>query len=154
EYRYDARATDPDGDPLVWDLESGPTGMSVDPLSGAVRWSPTVAQLGDAAVRLRVSDGQGGTAEQSFTVSVRGANRPPQVISTPPTTAAAGTPYAYPVRATDPDGDRLMFSVFGPPSMTIDPSNGLLRWAPSAGDVAIYEITVAVSDGQATAFQT
>jgi len=127
--------------------------MSIDPATGAVRWTPSTSQLGPQTVVLSVVDAQGGTATQSFSINVRALNTPPNIVSTPPTQAFAGSAYLYAVRATDPDGDSLTFSLFGPPSMVIDPGTGLIQWTPATADVAIHEITVRVSDGQATATQ-
>jgi hypothetical protein len=37
-YRYLARANDPDGDPIVFTLKSGPKGMVIDKDKGLIRW--------------------------------------------------------------------------------------------------------------------
>jgi hypothetical protein len=55
--RLPGAATDPDGDTLTFSLVAGPSGMTVDPGSGLLRWSPTAAQVGAQTVTLRVSDG-------------------------------------------------------------------------------------------------
>jgi Putative Ig domain/Nidogen-like len=54
-------------EPFTWSLVSGPDGMSVDPATGAVSWTP--AEAGDYPVDLRVSDANG-SADQNFVVSV------------------------------------------------------------------------------------
>lgn len=71
-YGYVAIATDPgSADVLTWTLLSGPTGMSIDALSGAITWTPTYADsLAPVSVSIRVDDGDGGAAEQDFTVTV------------------------------------------------------------------------------------
>src|SRR5262249_42781736 len=154
DYQYDTRADDPDSDSVVWNLVNAPDGMSVDPNSGAVRWTPTAAHVGTHSVTVRAADGQGGTATQSFTVTVLGVNRPPQIVSAPSTTATVGSSFVYPVRTSDPDGDAITFSVAGPSGMTIDPATGLIRWIPTPAAVAIHEITIVVSDGLVTTAQT
>ena len=45
-YGYSASATDPDGDPVTFALDTGPTGVSIDGATGAVAWSPTPADIG------------------------------------------------------------------------------------------------------------
>ncbi|MBL4846031.1 MAG: hypothetical protein JKY65_10935 [Planctomycetes bacterium] len=57
-YLYMPLASDPDGDPLAFRLGQGPAGLSVDPLSGAVRWTPSVGQAGAHDVALELDDGQ------------------------------------------------------------------------------------------------
>jgi hypothetical protein len=62
--------------------------MSIDAVRGTIRWTPTADQLGSQSVVVRVLDGQGGFATQSYTVAVRALNLPPGITSTPPTTAS------------------------------------------------------------------
>ncbi len=102
-YRYDAKAVDPEGDALVWVLDAAPAGMSIDPSLGTIRWTPTLDQVGERDVVVRVADTQGGSASQSFTITVRAVNVPPAITSTPPTRAAAGQAYRYAVHASDLD---------------------------------------------------
>ena len=67
-YGYDAAATDPDGDALTFRLLAGPAGMTVDPPSGLVQWTPTADQAGTQSVLLTVEDGRGGSDTQTFTL--------------------------------------------------------------------------------------
>jgi hypothetical protein len=47
-YLYDADAIDPDQDPLIYRLILGPEGMTIDPATGVVAWTPPpVFALGD-----------------------------------------------------------------------------------------------------------
>ena len=45
-YNYNVVAVDPDNDPITYNLITGPTGMSIDPTSGVLVWSPTAPQVG------------------------------------------------------------------------------------------------------------
>ncbi|MFC3217345.1 putative Ig domain-containing protein [Comamonas sp. JC664] len=45
-YAYTARATDPDGDAISYTLVSAPAGMAIHATSGAISWTPTLAQGG------------------------------------------------------------------------------------------------------------
>src|SRR5262249_51825578 len=69
-YRYNVTVTDPDGDPLQFDLPVKPDGMAVDPETGVIVWTPTDRQTGLDRVILRVQDGKGGSVLQSFLVTV------------------------------------------------------------------------------------
>src|SRR5262249_3734637 len=40
-YAYDATATDPENDPLMWSLDTAPAGLSINPQLGTIRWTPT-----------------------------------------------------------------------------------------------------------------
>src|SRR5262249_40414073 len=67
-YAYAASAADPEGDALTFALTTGPAGMTIDPNTGLIRWTPAENQTGPNEVAVRVSDGQGGTATQTYTV--------------------------------------------------------------------------------------
>ncbi|MBI3467961.1 MAG: tandem-95 repeat protein [Planctomycetes bacterium] len=50
EYAYDVDALDPDFDPIEYAVLDGPEGMTIDPATGLITWTPTVADLNaDAA---------------------------------------------------------------------------------------------------------
>ncbi|MHB8956341.1 MAG: putative Ig domain-containing protein [Pirellulaceae bacterium] len=108
-----------------------PAGMTVDPQTGRIQWTPGGEQVGTHHVVLEVSDGRGGAAYQDYTVSVQPAstNHRPLIVSGPVTRAVVGQPYAYHVSALDPDGDPIEYRLTsGPPDMTIDSGSGLIRW--------------------------
>ncbi|HYR16508.1 MAG TPA: Ig-like domain-containing protein, partial [Mycobacterium sp.] len=73
-YRYDVRATDPDaGDTLTFLLMIAPAGMTIDPTTGVIQWTPADGQGGPQAVTVRVQDQGGLFATQSFAVQVSSA---------------------------------------------------------------------------------
>jgi len=77
EFSYRPQASDPDGDPLRYELISGPLGMSVDS-QGRLLWRlPAEGRQGDYAVRLRAVDPNGGEAVQEFTLRLE-ALKPPK----------------------------------------------------------------------------
>ena len=103
-----------------YSLVAAPDGMTIDPDSGAVRWTPVAAQLGDHPVGLEVVDSGGLSATQSFVVSVSGLNQPPLVTSVPDTKAQGGNHiYQYRVEAADPEGDWLRFSLEAQPAFCL-----------------------------------
>lgn len=69
-YAYDANAIDPENNVLTFSLDTAPAGMSINSVSGMITWTPTAAQVGKNRVVVKVLDGQGGSASESFTVSV------------------------------------------------------------------------------------
>src|SRR5205085_6747257 len=85
DYFYEVEAIDPDGDPLNYSLRVAPLGMGMDPVTGLIRWSPTIDQIGNHNVTVQVSDGHGGLATQSYVVTVLPdpANHPPIIITQP-----------------------------------------------------------------------
>lgn len=62
-----------------------------------------------------------------------------------------GKVYSYQVSATDPDGDKLSFSIEeGPEGMKIDPASGLITWEVKPDKGSSHEVKVAVKDGSGT----
>jgi PKD repeat protein len=115
-------------------------------------YGPAVSHIfrsaGQYIVVLTVTDAAGNTDEDSLAVTVRNVNRPPTIISSPPSTAVQGETYFYLFQASDPDGDMLRFSLAeGPPEMTVDPSLGLVVWTPGANEVGAWKVVLSVTDG-------
>jgi RHS repeat-associated protein len=166
-YTYDANAVDPDNDTLSFSLTTKPTGMSIDPVSGVITWQPTTTQVGVQNVVIQVDDGQGGTAQQAFTVCVflasdrqppatvdlaitpKANNTDPHFTSTPSTAAQVGVQLQYVPAASDPDaGDTLTFDApLGPPGSTVDSATGKLLWTPEPEDVGTVNVVLRVRDG-------
>ncbi len=156
-YQYTATATDADGDTLTYALVDGPAGLSINGSSGVVTWTPTAAELGAQTVTISVSDGNGGSAQQSFVVQVLPqAGDIAPVIDDNPTdfTIQMGAPFLHQVHAIDAQGHPLTYSFAAPQSgsaadapagMTIDPNTGLVNWTPTSAGTATF--TVQVADG-------
>lgn len=75
-YLYQVLAADGNGDRLTYSLVVFPSGMRIDFLGGAIRWTPEPNQTGDFPVMVSVSDGAS-RASQGFTVSVTAGTPPP-----------------------------------------------------------------------------
>ncbi len=69
-YEYMVTATDPEGDPIVYDLETGPPAMTINKTTGQLLWNMTPVPGGRYRVKVVVTDGQGGTAFQEFDLTV------------------------------------------------------------------------------------
>lgn len=150
-YRYQAVATDPDGDPVSFHLTIAPAGMTIDEKTGLISWSPTEADLGSHTVVVHVDDGRGGTTDQTFDVSamIPPPNRPPIFTSLPTLDAYVGLPYAYDADAFDADGDALTFTIVSAPEgVSIHPETGLVSWTPLASQRGDAHIILQVADNQ------
>ncbi len=145
-YRYTITATDIDNDTIAYSLVNGPAGMSVDSISGQVIWSPTADQLGSQRVTVQAMDVVGAATTQEFTVSVRSTNLGPTITSAPITTASTDRTYSYNLRAADPEGGPLTYSLpTASGDMQID-AQGKITWHPSAGEVGNVNVVVRVTD--------
>jgi len=104
-YSYDVDAGDPDNDTLSYSLSVYPSGMTINAQSGLIKWTPGTNQTGAQSVNVTVTDGKGGSDNQSFTVtSTVGANSglppdpasiAPKIDATAATTVSAATEFLY-----------------------------------------------------------
>ena len=65
-YRYDVEARDLENDPISFSLSQKPSGMTIDPSSGLVTWTPGYGQGGTHTITIQAKDPKGGTGEQTF----------------------------------------------------------------------------------------
>ena len=74
-----ATASDPDDTELTFTLPHRPAGMTVDPASGLITWTPVVQQLGPHPVTVEVRDPSGFSDRTGFSVLVD-TNRAPVAV--------------------------------------------------------------------------
>jgi|GEM_PF-1200055 len=145
-YYYDVEASDPEGATLTYQLIAAPTGMSMNSSTGIILWSPTLSQIGDHSVTVKVTDPGNLSATQSYTLTVP-PNDPPYFTSTPVLNSAAESAYSYDANASDSDSTMLTFAIVtSPTGMTINASNGIVSWSPAVADQGAHDISLKVSD--------
>jgi hypothetical protein len=146
-----ANDSDPDGDTLSVTSFTQPAHGSVALVTGGLRYTPVSGFAGSDAFTYTISDGRGGTATTSVSITVQPpANRAPLAqgdsVSTP-----AGTAVTINVLAndSDPDGDTLGIAGF---TQAVHGSVALvssgLRYTPFSGYTGADSITYTVSDGR------
>jgi bacillolysin len=154
-------ASDPDLPPngLTFRLVNGPSGASVDSKSGVLSWTPSETDGGstvDFVVEV-ADDGQPALASQTTVrLTVTEVNSPPTLAAMADVTVPEGSAWSMSIRATDSDlpAQSLAYGLkANPAGMTLNPSNGELRWIPSESQgPGTYPVTVSVTDsGGATA---
>lgn len=146
-------AEDKDGDPVEfryqWLIngEANPF-LAEDTLAGDHFNKGDVLQ-----VKITPFDGfEEGPVYESFSMTI--PNAPPLIDSQPPLQFEA-LEYSYQVKASDADGDKLVYTLAkSPQGMTIDPGTGLISWPLSGVSPGAYPLKIAVSDPDgAEAFQ-
>ncbi|MCC7377127.1 MAG: putative Ig domain-containing protein [Verrucomicrobiales bacterium] len=155
-----AGATDLDlpANALAFRLVAPPAGAAIDPVTGAINWTPTEAQGPTTNVfTVVVSDSNPGAANtpqwnvtNAFQVVVREVNTPPAVTIPGDRSTAELAASTVPVVATDADlpATTLLFQLLSPPTgMTIDPASGVISWTPTeAQGPSTNRVTFVVSE--------
>ena len=138
-FTYHVQVFDPDGDPVKLSLLSPPPGMTINSSSGEIEWVPGQESVGQVSVTVLASDVFGGIAYQYFQLTVQDTNDRPVRLGDIPRVAYQNQLYVAQVRAYDPDGDALTFTLENPPDViSLDKHNGTLVWLPRmAQDVQI-----------------
>ncbi|NLQ24803.1 tandem-95 repeat protein [Shewanella sp. S-1] len=148
-YSYTLTATDADtGDSLTLSAVTKPSWLSFNSVTGLLSGTPSNADVGSHAVLLRVTDADGLTADQSFSITVTNSNDAPTITSTATTAAVQDAVYSYTFAATDVDvDDVLTFSAVTIPSwLSFNVATGLLSGTPGNADVGSHPVTLRVTD--------
>lgn len=132
-------ATDPDlpVQKLTFALIDAPSGVALDPVTGALTWTPDSSQAaGSYPVTVKVTDDGPPplSSTNTFTINVLEANTPPNLTVPDPQTVAEGTLMAVSASASDSDipAQTLTFAlVNAPEGVSINPATGLVSWVPN-----------------------
>ncbi|WP_375164310.1 Ig-like domain-containing protein [Shewanella baltica] len=115
-YSYTFMAEDTDeGDVLTLSAVTKPSWLSFNAATGVLSGTPGNADLGSHAVLLRVTDTDGLTAEQSFSITVTNANDAPVATSATVTLVEDGS-VTITLTAVDADNDPLSYEVVSQPA--------------------------------------
>ena len=148
-------ATDPNGSPevLTFSLGAGAAAnASINPTNGIFVWTPTQSQAGTNAFSVIVTDNglPPLSATQSFSVAVLASNNPPVLVAISNQTIAVGMTLTITNTATDPDSPPqvLTFSLGSgtATNTTMNPTNGVLVWSPTQGQIGTNDFSVIVTD--------
>jgi hypothetical protein len=69
-YIYQVRASDPDNDPTLFTLKTGPKGMEMDKKTGLIRWEIRKEFKGTHSIEIEVSDDSGAKSIQRYTLTL------------------------------------------------------------------------------------
>ena len=147
------KATDPGGSALTYSIVSGPksgtiTGLNKD--TGRLVYTPNDGFTGQDRFTFKASDGTVDSNTAPVTVTVSQVVSPP-VAESQSVTATAGNPTDITLKATDPGGSALTYSIVsGPKSGTITGLNkdtGRLVYTPNDGFTGQDRFTFKASDG-------
>jgi hypothetical protein len=149
-----ASATDPDlpANILTFSLLSRPNGMTINPASGLISWTPTEAQ-GPSTNTITVVVTDNGSpplsATNTFTVTVNEVNSPPSLPGQLNRTVNELSTLIVTNTATDPDlpANALIYGLLNPLAGVQIDTNGIITWTPTeAQGPSTNTITVIVTD--------
>jgi RHS repeat-associated protein len=142
-YVYAVQAADPDaGDILTFSLPTAPAGMTIDPATGLITWTPTAGQAGTHDVVVKVRDVHGLLAVQGYTVTVGSAIAVPDVVGQLQTSASSAITAAT-----------LTVGAISTRNSPTAPVNSVISQAPAGGTLVApaAPISLIVSTGPAPA---
>lgn len=143
--RVDAR--DPDGDPVRltyrWFVN--------DELAGYAEAYEEPLKRNDR-IRVEIASFDGLGPGETTVLETRVQNSPP--TASKESERVAGDVYEVQIRADDPDGDPVSYTLLeGPDGMEIEPQSGRLKWPLEKALEGTFEVKVQVEDGQGGASQ-
>lgn len=153
-YAFQPSAADADGDRLTFSISNRPSWASFSSSTGRLSGTPGTRHVATYAnIVISVSDGQAIASLPAFSIQVNASNRAPSISGAPATSVQALQAYSFQPSASDPDGDRLTFSISNRPTWaSFDSSTGRLSGTPAASHAGTYaNIVIGVSDGTASA---
>ncbi|WP_456364805.1 hypothetical protein C1N73_31485 (plasmid) [Priestia aryabhattai] len=143
-------AVDPDGNPLTFSLQTAPgNGVAVVNTDGTFSYQPNLNFNGTDQFTVLVSDGQGGTAVSTVTVTVTPVNDAPTVPNYTFSTQE-DSPVVGVVVGTDVDGNPLSYQLQVAPvnGVAVVNGDGTFSYQPNLDFNGTDQFTVLVSDGQ------
>ncbi len=157
-YSFIPKATDVDGDTLVFSIANLPTWASFNPNTGEISGTTPAFNRTYSNIILDVTDGIETVTLSPFSIVVESLNSAPVLMGSPTTQIKAGEPYLFKPDASDADGDIMTFSISNKPHWaTFDPATGALSGTAqfatdSEGMPLIYTVTISATDGKATTY--
>ena len=155
-----ANDSDRDGDPLTVTAVTQPaTGGTVSLVGGVVTFTPALNYFGTTSFGYTISDGQGGTASATVTVTVNSVNDLPVAVNDTATVPNTDGAVVIDVLANDRDVETAVLTV----TAVTQPArggqvvleNGVVSFVPTPGFIGTATFSYTVADGDdATATAT
>mgnify|MGYP000455391515 CR=1 FL=1 len=143
-------SSDPEGDSLIFILNTGSPGTITDSIYS---YTPDFETLGNQTVEITVEDTAGNTMTDTFIIEVTKTNRPPITYGIPDQTIAEGETlnihlFDY---FEDPDGDNLVFAVISGVGTVIGSE---YTYSPDYDAAGTHQETIKAADGNGGEVET
>lgn len=144
--------SDPDGDTVSVNASSSdPNIATADVLGNNVTVNVACISAGTASITVSLDDGQGGSASDSFQVTVNQpapVNQNPSIQAVGGQTCQAGDTITVNINANDPDGDTLSLSAVSDNSGVASASMGGSTITITCAGEGFANVTVSANDGR------
>ena len=146
---YTNQVSDSDGDQVLFQLLSAPSGATLGLTNGVLSWTPTEAQGGTSnylTARILDSGNPSMGSTQSFYVLVLKTNTAPVLPVIGPQLIGVGGTLTVTNTAVDTDlpVQTLSYSLLAAPGGMTPDANGIITWSPTTP--GNYQVTVRVTD--------
>ncbi len=146
-----ANDNDVEGGTLAVTAATAPNGtVTINPVTGALTYTPNANFNGSDTITYTLSDGNGGTSTGTVTITVTAVNDAP-VAGADTASTPEDTPVVIDVLANDSDAEGGALTVTAATSpngtVTIDPVTGALTYTPNPDFSGSDTISYTVSDG-------
>jgi hypothetical protein len=114
EYSYDVNALDVDlDDTVTFNLTRAPMGMTIDDVTGIIKWTPTDTQVGLHQIIIQITDDHDESTTHSFAITVENVNDAPMMLDMTlvPESGSDKDRYTFTLTYLDPDGDSGLVKV-------------------------------------------
>lgn len=143
-------ATDADGDPLSWAIDTPPAHGRLEGTAPALTFVPAPDFAGTDSFTFTASDGRLTSAPATVTLAIAPVNDAPLALAATLSTEM-NTPIALELAAMDVDGDRLTWTIQTPPADgTLTGTPPQLTWTPGPGFVGTDTLAFTATDGTLT----
>lgn len=145
---FTAKAVDPDGDKVRYNVINKPRGAQFNRSSGLFKWKPAVHHVGNFVVTFVVKDTKGHKDTQTIIITV--SNTPPVLNPIGDKTIRAGQLLSFTLTASDADpidADKLRYCAKNlPKGATLNKTTGLFSWKPILTQRSSYKVRFIVKD--------
>jgi RHS repeat-associated protein len=155
-YTYDVEASDLDGDPLTYSLDTKPVGMTIDAATGLITWPVSSAVAGNHQVAVRVQTPDGRFDIQSYTLTILSPNEPPVVNAGDDRLITPGSPASLNGTVTDDGFPRnstlgVSWSTVSGPGTATFANSSLAATTATFSASGTYLLRLSANDGELSA---
>ena len=146
-FTYEVKAT---GDPAPeFFLGHPPSGMTIDPATGVISWTPAASQTGTYEVTVWASNSAGQDTENFRCWVTSEPVYPPEISPIPDQDAPVEQRWSYQVEATGVPAPTFSLTA-RPNGMGINTTTGLISWLPGLWQVGSQHVTVKATSYRGT----